>query len=168
MTMVGLNSIIMGYNLRRWDVIQIVCGLIFFLAIAISGQQAKEEGKKESTLPVQRTPRRVVRHASEQSSIERGPSAPDAVAKPALLAVEKYPDTQEGWANKGRNLELARDWDGAANAYQKAGLYVEAGRVRQSHMEKEEAQVKINIDRIGHNIQDSVVMGDSDADTDSK
>jgi len=42
-------------------------------------------------------------------------------------------------------------------------LFAEAGRIRQNHMEKDDSQVKINIDRIGDNIQDSVVMKDTDS-----
>ena len=60
-----------------------------------------------------------------------------------------------------RNLEMARDWKGAALAYQKAGLYAEAGRVRQEHLEDDDKMV-LNIDRIGDTVlHDSVMMGDS-------
>ena len=38
----------------------------------------------------------------------------------------------------------------------------EAGRIRKDHLENDESQVKIHVDRIGHNIQDSVYMEDSD------
>ncbi|MCH2359188.1 MAG: hypothetical protein MK235_06735, partial [Candidatus Poseidoniales archaeon] len=65
------------------------------------------------------------------------------------------------WAIDARNLEMARDWKGAALAYQKAGLYAEAGRVRQEHLEDEDKMV-LNIDRIGDTVlHDSVMMGDS-------
>ena len=61
-----------------------------------------------------------------------------------------------------RNLEMARDWEGAAQAYQKAGLYAEAGRVRQEHLEDDD-KVVLNIDRIGDTVlHDSVMMGDSE------
>ena len=66
------------------------------------------------------------------------------------------------WEEKARNLEIARDWEKAAEAYQKAGLYSEAGRIRKDHLEKDDSQVKIHVDRIGHNIQDSVYMEESD------
>ena len=162
------------------------CWIIIFVAIAISGQQAKEDANKTNILYIPQVPiqqvaqpnivyipqvpaQQVVQpNVSQQASNVFPNSPPVAVAKPAPAEPDKYPDTSEGWAGKARNLELARDWDGAAKAYQKAGLYAEAGRIRQAHMEKEDSQVKINIDRIGHNIQDSVVMGDSDADTDPK
>ncbi len=65
------------------------------------------------------------------------------------------------WAMDARNLEMARDWEGAALAYQKAGLYGEAGRVRQAHLEDEDKMV-LNIDRIGDTVlHDSVMIGDS-------
>ena len=85
--------------------------------------------------------------------------APVPVSQPSKpQPLEKQSTDVEAWHNKARNLELARDWEGAAQAYQKAGLYHEAGRIRQQHMEKNEPQVKIDIAQLGDNIQDSVVM----------
>ena len=70
------------------------------------------------------------------------------------------------WNQEARNLELARDWEGAAEAYQKAGMYAEAGRVRQMHLENKDPQVKIDIAQLGDKIQDSVVMKDGQSQND--
>ena len=67
---------------------------------------------------------------------------------------------------EAQNLELARDWEGAAEAYQKAGMYAEAGRVRQMHLENNDPQVKIDIAQLGDKIQDSVVMKDGQSQND--
>ena len=45
-------------------------------------------------------------------------------------------------------------------------MYSEAGRVRKEHLEKDDSQVKIHVDRIGHNIQDSVYMDESNSQKD--
>jgi len=53
---------------------------------------------------------------------------------------------------------LARDFEKAADLYQKAGLFAEAGRVRQEHLEKDKTIVKIG--QIGDSVvKDSVVIG---------
>ena len=68
-------------------------------------------------------------------------------------------DTKSMWAQKAQNLELARDFEGAAEMYQKAGLYAEAGRVRQSHLEKDDKPM-VQIGQVGNSVvKDSVVMG---------
>ena len=166
----GVTALMMAMTGAEEAIGGACCWIIIFVAIAISGQQAKEEANKANILYIPQVPiQQVVQPSVPQQAPNVIPNSPPVVvAKPAPAGPDKYPDTSEGWAEKARNLELARDWNGAAKAYQKAGLYAEAGRIRQAHMEKEDPQVKINIDRIGHNIQDSVVMRDSDADTDSK
>jgi hypothetical protein len=63
---------------------------------------------------------------------------------------------------KAQNLEKARDFEAAAKAYQDAGLYDDAGRVRQSHLEKDAALV--NIGQVGDTVlQDSVMIQDTAA-----
>jgi hypothetical protein len=82
------------------------------------------------------------------------------VPEPPRKIPQEYWDSEQ-WAKKARNLELARDWDGAAQAYQKAGLYAEAGRVREAYLEKDEDKVVVNIDRVGDNVlHDSVMYND--------
>ena len=89
--------------------------------------------------------------------------APLPVPDPPRKAPEQHLNLTQ-WGEKARNLELARDWEGAALAYQKAGLYAEAGRVREAYLEKgkDEDKVVVNIDRIGDNVHDSVVMYNED------
>ena len=64
--------------------------------------------------------------------IENTPEKPDMFAK-----------TKEMWGNEAKNLELARNWEGAAKAYEKAGSYAEAGRIRQEHLEQKQPIVQI-------------------------
>ena len=62
-------------------------------------------------------------------------------------------------AQEAKNLELARDFPKAAEMYQKAGLFAEAGRIRQTYLENEKPMVQIG--QIGDSVvKDSVIMGD--------
>jgi len=88
------------------------------------------------------------------------PPVPQPTPKPAPPPPEH---STEQWLNKARNLETARDWLGAAQAYQKAGLFSEAGRVRETYLEEDKDKVVLNIDRIGDTVlHDSVMVNEED------
>lgn len=62
-------------------------------------------------------------------------------------------------AAEAKNLELARDFTKAAEIYQKAGLFAEAGRIRQTYLENDKPVVQIG--QIGDSVvKDSVIMGE--------
>ena len=62
-------------------------------------------------------------------------------------------------AREAKNLELARDFSQAAEMYQKAGLFAEAGRIRQTYLENDKPIVQIG--QIGDSVvKDSVIMGE--------
>ena len=78
---------------------------------------------------------------------EKATSAP-----PSMDEIDKL-------AAEAKNLELARDFSKAAEMYQKAGLFAEAGRIRQTHLENDKPVVQIG--QIGDSVvKDSVIMGD--------
>ena len=60
------------------------------------------------------------------------------------------------WSRKARNLELARNWEDAAKAYEKAGMYSEAGRVRQENLEQNQPMVQIG--QVGNTVLNDSVM----------
>ena len=67
--------------------------------------------------------------------------------------------TKGMWVQEAQNLELARNWKGAAEAYEKAGLYAEAGRIRKEHLENIQPVVKIG--KVGDTIlHDSVIISE--------
>ena len=89
----------------------------------------------------------------QQASPQTAPNAPDMFAK-----------TKGMWAEKARNLELARNWEGAAEAYEKAGMYSEAGKIRQDHLEKSQPMVQIG--HVGDTVlNDSVMISDGSSKT---
>jgi len=76
-------------------------------------------------------------------------------AKPQPIASK----TPGMWAEKARNLEMARNWEGAAEAYEKAGMYTEAGKIRQEHLENNQPIVQIG--QVGDTVlNDSVMISD--------
>ena len=71
-------------------------------------------------------------------------------------------DEIERLSREAKNLELARDFTKAAEMYQKAGLFAEAGRIRQTYLENEKPVVQIG--QIGDSVvKDSVIMGDQNS-----
>ena len=68
------------------------------------------------------------------------------------------------WSNKAKNFELARNWEKAADAYEKAGMFAEAGRVRKEHLE--DKQPIVNIGKVGDTILHDSVMISEDSEND--
>lgn len=67
-------------------------------------------------------------------------------------------------AAEANNLELARDFAKAAELYQKAGLFAEAGRIRKTYLENDKPVVQIG--QIGDSVvKDSVIMGQQNQPT---
>ena len=79
------------------------------------------------------------------------PKEPDMFAK-----------TKGMWVQEAQNLELARNWEGAAEAYEKAGLYAEAGRIRKEHLEN--TQPVVQIGKVGDTILHDSVMISEDSE----
>ena len=79
--------------------------------------------------------------------------------KPLPKQPNMFAKTQQMWIQEARNLELARNWEEAAKAYEKAGMFAEAGRVRKEHLEDKQPIVKIG--KVGDTIlHDSVMISD--------
>ena len=138
------------------------CGLIG-LVIAQTGytKKKKEEKLRFQTVYVQPNP--VV--VQQPIYVPTPAPTPAPIPKPTKTAPTM--EQKKQWAIDARNLELARDWEGAAQAFQKAGLYAEAGRVREHRLEKDkdEDKVVVNIDRIGDNVlHDSVMYNEDDTE----
>ena len=70
--------------------------------------------------------------------------------------------TKAMWVQEAQNLELARNWEGAAEAYEKAGLYAEAGRIRKEHLEN--TQPVVQIGKVGDTILHDSVMISEDSE----
>jgi len=93
---------------------------------------------------------------SPQSNIQSNKttqSKPSQTGAPSMDEIDRL-------SREAKNLELARDFAKAAEMYQKAGLFAEAGRVRQTYLENDKPMVQIG--QIGDSVvKDSVIMGES-------
>ena len=105
--------------------------------------------------PIQQAPRRQV---------PMQPPPPQQAPRGQMPMPQRPPKptvNPQGFAQQAKNLEMARDFQGAADMFQKAGLFAEAGRVRQKFLEKEDKPV-VQIGQVGNSVvQDSVIMGSS-------
>ena len=138
-------------------------GCCFWLVVSIlitsSGYEAKKKAANlQKVVYIQQPPvQQVVHHTYQQAPVAQ----PQPTPVPRAQTHNAPAKSQAEWAMDARNLEMARDWEKAAQAYQKAGLYAEAGRIRQQYMEKDDSGVNIQIQG-GDTIHDSVIMRDED------
>jgi hypothetical protein len=129
-----------------------ICGwsmCCFSLIFAISALSTKNDTRR--VVVVQQQPQYipVVQQVIQQPSLPTRPNPPAAPIKNKTM-----------WIAEARNLELARNWEGAADAYQKAGMYEEAGRIRQEHLEQNQPVVQIG--HVGNTVlNDSVIIAES-------
>ena len=92
---------------------------------------------------------------SHQSNIQPNKTTqtkPSQTGAPSMDEIDRL-------SREAKNLELARDFAKAAEMYQKAGLFAEAGRIRQTYLENDKPMVQIG--QIGDSVvKDSVIMGE--------
>ncbi len=133
------------------------CCLSGFLCLLIvnSGRKARDAAQTQVIYIPQQPVQQVVHqtYIQQQTPVVQQQSVPAAPASPAK--------SQAQWAMEARNFEVALNWDKAAESYEKAGLFEEAGRVRQIQMEKSGSGVNIHV-KSGDTYHDSVVMKDDD------
>ena len=101
------------------------------------------------TMPTQKARASVPTQQTNQQSNQQ--PKPQQGGAPSMDEINKL-------AAEANNLELARDFAKAAELYQKAGLFAEAGRIRQTYLENDKPVVQIG--QIGDSVvKDSVIMG---------
>ena len=122
------------------------CSMIF----AISALSTKSDDR---VIVIQQPARYVP--VVQQPVIQQDKPQPVAPKTPDMFA-----KTKGMWTEKARNLEMARNWEGAAEAYEKAGMYSEAGKIRQEYLENNQPIVQIG--QVGDTVlNDSVMISDS-------
>ena len=101
------------------------------------------------TMPTQKSRAPIPTQQTNQQSNQQ--PKPQQGGAPTMDEINKL-------AAEANNLELARDFEKAAELYQKAGLFAEAGRIRQTYLENDKPVVQIG--QIGDSVvKDSVIMG---------
>ncbi len=101
------------------------------------------------TMPTQKARAPIPTQQTNQQSNQQ--PKPQQGGAPTMDEINKL-------AAEANNLELARDFEKAAELYRKAGLFAEAGRIRQTYLENDKPVVQIG--QIGDSVvKDSVIMG---------
>jgi hypothetical protein len=133
------------------------CCLSGFLCLLIvnSGKKARNAAQTQ----VIYIPQQPVQQVVHQTYIQQ--QTPVVHQQPVSVAPAAPAKSQAQWAMEARNFEVALNWDKAADSYEKAGLFEEAGRVRKVQMEKSGAGVNIHL-KSGDTYHDSVIMKDDD------
>jgi len=127
-----------------------VCGALMCcssLIFAISALSTKNDTQRVVVVQQQSQYVPVVQQVIQQPKTT--PKQPDMFAK-----------TKQMWMVEAKNLELARNWEAAADAYQKAGMYEQAGNIRKEHLEQKQPVVQIG--HVGNTVlNDSVMISDN-------
>jgi len=127
-----------------------VCGALMCcssLIFAISALSTKNDTQRVVVVQQQSQYVPVVQQVIQQPKTT--PKQPDMFAK-----------TKQMWVVEAKNLELARNWEAAADAYQKAGMYEQAGNIRKEHLEQKQPVVQIG--HVGNTVlNDSVMISDN-------
>ena len=156
----GYILILFSLTIPNEEGVFVCCSGIFVLSL---GYSIKNQAKKNQLLVIQSPafqPSPIL--VSPPPFVQQQPPPKVVINQSTTSEAINSNEDNMNWQEKARNLEIARDWEKSAEAYQKAGLFSEAGRIRKEHLEKDDSQVKIHVDRIGHNIQDSVYMEESE------
>jgi hypothetical protein len=128
----------------------------------IAGIVAISYGSKKATVVVQQMPQMYTQPVVQQviqQPVQQRYQGQMPMQQSQHQQRQPTQGNQQNLAQQAKNLEMARDFKGAADMYQKAGLFAEAGRVRQSHLEKDDKPV-VQIGQVGNSVvKDSVVMG---------
>ena len=126
------------------------CGSLIFAFSALS-----TKNDTQRVVVVQQQPQYVpvVQQVIQQPKNNPKPQQPNMLAR-----------TKDMWMAEAKNLELARNWEEAAKAYEKAGMFAEAGRIRQENLEQNQPVVQIG--QVGNTVlNDSVMISDNSIKT---
>ena len=129
-----------------------VCGgLMCCVSLIFAFSALSTKNDTQRVVVVQQQPQYVpvVQQVIQQPKNNPKPQQPNMFAK-----------TKDMWMVEAKNLELARNWEDAAKAYEKAGMFAEAGRIRQEHLEQ--TQPVVQIGQVGNTVlNDSVMISDN-------
>ena len=131
----------------------------------IAGIIAISHGSKKSTVIVQQIPQMYTQPVIQQVVQQPVQQTQGQMPVQRQPHQNKHPQSTgpnpQMMAQQAKNLEMARDFKGAAEMYQKAGLFAEAGRIRQEFLEKDDKPM-VQIGQVGDSVvKDSVVMSNT-------
>jgi hypothetical protein len=118
----------------------------------------KKYDKRVKVIIAQQPPSQIIQnHHYHQQPIQQQPVQQNQIQQNELSPEFKL--------NYAKNLEKARNFEKAADAYFELGLFEESARIRQTYLEKD-TSTTVNIGKVGDtHINDSVVMNEQSAIT---
>ncbi|MEK9730761.1 MAG: hypothetical protein VW230_03265 [Candidatus Poseidoniales archaeon] len=136
------------------------CFGIYFLIMYDSAYRSlKKYDKQGKVIIAQQPPSQIIQHHHYNQ-------APSPQQPPSQI-IQHHQNkssnalTPEFKLNYAKNLEKARNFEKAAEAYFELGLFEESARIRQTYLEKD-TSTTVNIGKVGDtHINDSVVMNES-------
>jgi hypothetical protein len=136
------------------------CGMLLMILLISSGNSKYKKQMARYKVQLARVQQQQVLNAQpvQQQVIHHHHHAPQAqqqqqVQRPSQL-------TPEFKLNYAMNLEKARNFEKAAEAYFELGMFEESARIRQTYLEKDTGTT-VNIGKVGDtHINDSVVMNE--------
>jgi len=134
------------------------CGMLLMLLLISSGDSKYKKQMARYKVQVARVQQQQVLNSQpvQQQVIHHhhhSPQAQQQVQRPTQL-------TPEFKLNYAMNLEKARNFEKAAEAYFELGMFEESARIRQTYLEKDTGTT-VNIGKVGDtHINDSVVMNE--------
>ena len=132
--------------------------ILFLLSYDSAYRTLKKYDKRVKVIIVQQPPSQIIQtHHYHQQPIQQQPVQQNQIQRNELSPEFKL--------NYAKNLEKARNFEKAAEAYFELGLFEESARIRQTYLEKDNSTT-VNIGKVGDtHINDSVVMNEQSATT---
>lgn len=132
--------------------------ILFLLSYDSAYRTLKKYDKRVKVIIAQQPPPQIIQtHHHHQQPIQQQPVQQNQIQRNELSPEFKL--------NYAKNLEKARNFEKAAEAYFELGLFEESARIRQTYLEKD-TSTTVNIGKVGDtHINDSVVMNEQSATT---
>ena len=132
--------------------------ILFLLSYDSAYRTLKKYDKRVKVIIAQQPPSQIIQtHHYHQQPIQQQPVQQNQIQRNELSPEFKL--------NYAKNLEKARNFEKAAEAYFELGLFEESARIRQTYLEKDNSTT-VNIGKVGDtHINDSVVMNEQSATT---
>ena len=138
------------------------CGMLLMLLLIYSGDSKYKKQQARYKVQLARVQQQQVLNSQpvQQQIIHHHHHAPQAQQQQVQRPTQLTPEFKLNYA---MNLEKARNFEKAAEAYFELGMFEESARIRQTYLEKDTGTT-VNIGKVGDtHINDSVVMNEPTA-----
>ncbi len=135
------------------------CGILLMMVLIFTGDSKYKKQQARYKVQLARVQQQQVLNSQpvQQQVIHHHHHAPQAQQQQVQRPTQLTPEFKLNYA---MNLEKARNFEKAAEAYFELGMFEESARIRQTYLEKDKGTT-VNIGKVGDtHINDSVVMNE--------